>query len=63
MDDTNKMQNEIRALNRRLAKLERLIVITPTMTTLKANIRVEGTLHGDRLYRRGNTGNYSEVTT
>jgi hypothetical protein len=59
----NDLQKKINDLEARLAKLERTIVVTPTLTTLNGNIRVPGTLHADRLYRRGNTGNYTEVTT
>jgi hypothetical protein len=61
--ENNQLEARIRELEAKIAKLERLLVVTPTITTIKGNIRVEGTVHGDRLYRRGNTGNYSEVTT
>jgi len=63
MDNEKQLEQRVKELEQKLEKLERFIVVTPTLTTLSGNIRVAGTVHADRLYRRGNSGNYSEVTT
>lgn len=59
----NNLERRVAELERKLANYERIFVVTPTLMSVKTNLRIEGTTHADRLYRRGNTGNYSEVTT
>ena len=63
MDKVTQLEQRLKELETRLEVFERLFTVTPTNVSINLNVRTPGTIYADRLYRRGNSGNYSEVTT
>jgi hypothetical protein len=60
MNDLEK--KEFEDMKRKLALLEGMFVITPTMIRIKRTVQIDGRINADRVYTQ-RSGNYVELTS
>lgn len=62
MDENNQLKTRIEELERKLDRMERFMVITPTKVVMNQSVLIKGVINADRVYTK-RSGNHVELTS